>query len=187
MIMLDKARASIFIKIIAVVIAISFVLSLMPFVGGAAISEFFKSIFVSSEQPTQEQEIAKLKSVIKKEPKNVKAHVDLGNLYFDGQNYEKAIEYYDLALKLNPEDIDVMVDMGTSHFRLDDPDKALEVFRRAVAVDPEHAMAWYNMGVVFKEQGDTVNVQFAWSRYLELEPTGEQAEQVRQELTQLQQ
>ncbi len=187
MIMLDKARTSVFIKVGAVILAILFVLGLMPLFNPSAAAEFFQSLFVSSKQPTEEQEIAKLKSIIKDDPDNVEALIDLGNAYFDRQSYEKAIEYYDRALKLKPNDVDVIVDKGVAYFELEQYDKALEQFRQATGEKPDHAKAWYNMGVVFKRQGDNINLEFAWSRYLELEPTGDRADEVRQELAQIQQ
>ena len=75
--------------------------------------------------------------------------------------------------------------MGAAYFALGQNDKALETFKLATQLNPNHAMAWYNLGVVYKAKGDIANLKFAWSRFLAIQPTGEQADRVRKELSQL--
>jgi tetratricopeptide (TPR) repeat protein len=186
MIMLDKERASIWIKVGAIVVASAFIITLMPAVTGGDLGGFFDSIFKGSTGASEETEaqaqILKLKETVEANPKDVKSLVALGNLYYDSGKYQSAITYYQKSIEINPKDYDVLTDMGASYNALNQPDKALELFNQVTAEKPDHAMAWFNLGVVYRGKDDKANMKFAWDRFLALQPTGELADQVREEL-----
>lgn len=186
--MLDKRRASVFIKIGALILALIFIISFMPAglqsLKGGSISSFFKSLF-GGKRGEVEAEIERLERLVKTDPKNLSVLVQLGNSYYDIGRYAQAVKYYERALAIDPNNVDVRVDMGAAYYALGQQDKALEAFKTATQQNPNHAMAWYNMGVVYKAKGDIANLKFAWSRFLSIQPTGEQADRVRKELSQL--
>jgi len=186
MIMLDKERAGLWIKIGAIVIAASFIITLMPAVSGGDLGGFFKSFFQGTSGKSQDTEsqarIIELKDAITKDPKDVASLVELGNLYYDAGKYSSAITYYQKSLDLDAANYDVMTDMGAAYHATGQSDKALEIFKAVVVAKPDHAMAWFNQGVVYNSKNDTPNMRFAWERFLVLQPTGDLADQVRQEL-----
>lgn len=186
MIMLDKARASLWIKIGAVIIIFAFVLAYIPLASTGALGDFFRSIFQSgsSSQTGQAQaNIILLKEKLKKNSKDIKTLDALGNAYYDQQKFQEAIVYYQMSLALKPDDYSVMTDMGACYFALKQTDKALEIFKKVTSDKPDQVMAWYNLGIVYKSKNDTPNMRFAWERFLALQPTGQQADQVRQQLS----
>jgi tetratricopeptide (TPR) repeat protein len=65
-------------------------------------------------------------------------------------------------------------------------DEALEALRRALALDPASAPAWLLMGEVQLARGETAQARLAYHRYLELEPAGRDADDVRSVLERLQ-
>ena len=189
MIMLDKARTSIWIKIGASVLAFVFVVGIGGniFIAGAGgIGDLFKSMFQgtsgSSEDTQTQAAIIQLKQKLKDNPKDVKSLVDLGNAYYDSGKYQNAITNYQKSLDIDSKNYDVMTDMGAAYNSLGQADKALEIFKQVTAAKPDHAMAWLNQGVVYKAKNDTANMRFAWERFLAVQPTGAQADSVRAEL-----
>lgn len=184
MVLLDKRRTALWIKIGASLLALTFILSFIPALRDEGARDFFKSLFVAGGEPTQQQEILKLKQVLEKNPKDLASLIGLGNLYYDTGKPAEAITYYQRALDIDPKNVDVRVDMGTCYFELKDYDKAMEAFTTATEQKPDHATAWYNMGVVFRTKGDQVSTKYAWTRFLAVEPTGDRADQVRRELGQ---
>ena len=52
---------------------------------------------------------------------------------------------------------------------------------------PGHKNAWLNLGVVNRELGDRPGAVQAWQKYLELDPQGEHASRVKQEIESLKQ
>ena len=53
---------------------------------------------------------------LKSDPNNVKLLVNIGNIYYDAQQYPNAIEYYRQVLKLQPANTDVRSDMATAYW-----------------------------------------------------------------------
>jgi tetratricopeptide (TPR) repeat protein len=190
MIMLDKARASVWIKVGAIIIVLAFILAYLPSFSFGAIGDIFNSIFQSSgttATDTQTQaRILELKDKINKTPKAVSAkeYIELGNLYYDTQKYQNAITYYEKGIALDPKNYEAMTDLGASYYAIQQTDKALAIFQQVTAGKPDLAMAWFNMGIVYQAKNDTPNMKFAWERYLALQPTGAQADQVRSQLSQ---
>jgi tetratricopeptide (TPR) repeat protein len=103
----------------------------------------------------------------------------LGNLYYDGQAYPQAIEYYQKALTVQPDNADVRTDMGTAYWYTGDPDKAIANFEKALAIRPNHPGTLFNLGIV-KWQGkkDPKGAIVAWEKLLQTNPDYPQKDQV---------
>jgi cytochrome c-type biogenesis protein CcmH/NrfG len=81
-------------------------------------------------------------------PDNVDAWIQLGNIYFDRNQNDRAIGAYEKALALNPANADVWTDLGVMYRRKDLPKKAVAAFDKAIEVDQGHQTARFNKGVV---------------------------------------
>lgn len=84
------------------------------------------------------------------EPANVAAWTELGNLYFDTEQPEKAIAAYDKSLTLRPGEPDVLTDQGVMYRQIGKFDKALECFNKAIAKNPGHIIAQFNKSIVLE-------------------------------------
>lgn len=112
-----------------------------------------------------------LESETVQNPDNVQAWIQLGNLYFDSEAYDKAIRAYEKALELKPGNPDVLTDLGVMYRSAGHPDKAIHAFDRAIAADPNHETAHFNKGIVLmhdiKDQEQAVRI---WKNLLEINP-----------------
>jgi len=90
---------------------------------------------------------------LKTNPNNADVLIQLGNLYYDGQSFPQAIDYYEKALKLQPNNVDVRTDLGTSYWYLGDADKALATFQKSLAIRPNHPGTLFNVGIVEWQEG----------------------------------
>jgi cytochrome c-type biogenesis protein CcmH/NrfG len=105
--------------------------------------------------------------------------IKLGNAQFDRGAYQEAIEAYSEALTLDPRNADVLTDLGIAYRRTKRPEKAVESFRKAAEIDARHLNSRYNLGVVlFHDVDDREGAIRAWEAFLQIEPSGERAEQV---------
>ena len=130
--------------------------------------------------------IETLKEIVKKDPKNLPAWVELGNLYFDSDQPKEAIEAYGKYLAAKPENPDVRTDMGIMYRRLGEFDRALEEFRKAAQSDPKHVNSRYNIGIVLlHDKQDIKGAIKAWEEYLKVDPKSERAERVRAQMENL--
>ena len=110
-----------------------------------------------------QKQISMLQGILKEDPKNLKALVELGNLYFDAEQFDSAIQYYARALELEPKNPDVRTDMGIMYRRKEDPERALAEFKKAAQDDPKHVNSRYNMGVVLlHDKADIKGAIKAW-------------------------
>ena len=123
---------------------------------------------VSAEKGVQIFELEKRTS---ETPDDVTAWIDLGNLYFDTGNPEKAITAYHKALELNPNNADVMNDLGVMYRRAGQPKKAIEAFDNAMKIDPGHETVRFNKGIVLMHDlNDLEGTVQAWEELVKLNP-----------------
>ncbi len=128
-------------------------------------------------------QIQTLKEIVKKDPKNLAAWVELGNLYFDTNQPKEAIEAYSQYLVSKPDNPDVRTDMGTMYRKLGQFDKAVEEFRKAAQSDPKHANSRYNIGIVLlHDKEDIKGAIKAWEEYLKVDPNSEKAQRIKAQI-----
>jgi len=129
------------------------------------------------------QRIQAAKELVAKEPDNRRAWVQLGNDYYDSNQYPQAIEAYDKALALDPNDPNVLTDQGWMYRMLGWYDKAIENFKKASAIAPSHSQSVYNTWLVYRQDlQDLDGAKKAALRYLEIAPNGEKAADLRADL-----
>lgn len=131
-------------------------------------------------------EAARLEAAVRKDPQNTQALIALGNLYFDANQYPKAIEVYLRALAIDPKNPDVRTDLGIMYRAVSDYDHAVQQFREAARLSPTHKNSRFNLGVVLQhDKKDMDGAIAAWEDFLKVEPSGERAEMARAEVRQL--
>lgn len=127
-----------------------------------------------------QKNIQVLKDILKTEPDNRNAWVQLGNKFFDTNQLMNAIEAYDNALAIDRNDPNVLTDQGIMFRRIGWYQKALENFSEANQINPQHPQSLLNMGVVYNSDlGEKEKAKEAWLKYLEIDSTSSTAERVR--------
>ncbi len=116
---------------------------------------------------------------LKADPGNPEPLRDLGNLYYDAQQYPLAVDYYARALKARPADAAVRTDMGTAFWYMGNADRALEEFNKALTSVPNNPNTLFNLGLVkWKGKKDAAGAAAAWKKLLATDPAYEQKDQV---------
>lgn len=119
----------------------------------------------------QAQAIAGLEAEVEKNHANGETWTRLGNLYYDTNQYKKAIKAYTNAVTLLPANADILTDLGTMYRNDSQPEKALETFEKAIQTNPRHETARLNKGVVLLfDLGRTADALQAWQELLTLNP-----------------
>jgi len=136
---------------------------------------------LSDINPTElSLKIQTLKDILKKDPKNLSALVELGNLYFDNNQPKEAIEAYSQYLAIKPDNPYVRTDMGIMYRNVGDFDRAIEEFKKAALSDPKHLNSRYNIGIVLlHDKRDIQGAIKAWEEYLKVDPNSERAKRIR--------
>jgi cytochrome c-type biogenesis protein CcmH/NrfG len=130
-----------------------------------------------------EGKVQSLLTIIKSDPKNVGAHVQLANAYFDAERYADAIKWYEEALKLDPKNPDASTDLGVSYYYSGRTDEALKQFENSLKVNPKHAKTLFNKGIVLAfGKRDLQGATEAWQQVVQLAPGTPEAQAAQQGL-----
>ena len=87
------------------------------------------------------------------DPKAVAAHLNLGKLYHDGGELQKAEAHYRAAGEIDPEDPAPRFNLGVLMEDCKRPQEALGSYREAIKLDPSFADAHYNLALLFESLG----------------------------------
>jgi cytochrome c-type biogenesis protein CcmH/NrfG len=133
--------------------------------------------------PLDEAKVQALMTVIKNDPKNAGAAVQLANTYFDAERYTDAIKWYEESLRLDPKNPDASTDLGISYYYSGQTDRALQQFEASLAIDARHTKTMLNKGIVlaFGKQ-DLAGAEAAWKQVIELAPNSQEAQAARKGL-----
>jgi tetratricopeptide (TPR) repeat protein len=85
---------------------------------------------------------------LKSDPNNPELLANIGNVYYDAQQYPTAVDYYGRALKAKPSDAAVRTDLGTAYWFMGNADSALTEFNKALTYAPTNPNTLFNRGLV---------------------------------------
>ena len=133
--------------------------------------------------PLDEGRVQALNTILKSDPKNVNATIQLGNTYFDAERWDDAITWYERALEIDPKNADASTDLGVSYYYSNRPDQALTQFERSLAISPTHTKTLLNKGIVlaFGKQ-DLKSAAAEWQKVVELSPDSPEGQAARRAL-----
>lgn len=71
-----------------------------------------------------------------------------------GEEYNKAIASYRIAIKILPDNVEALYNLGVCYYALGLRDSALKIYDLALNISPEYANAANNAGVIYFERGN---------------------------------
>ena len=132
-------------------------------------------------QAALQQSVAPLLDAVNRNPGDFDSLVKLGDLYYDGQQFPNAIQYYERALVIHPENPDVRTDLGTAYWYTGNADKALAEMEISLKYKPGHPQTLFNLGwVKWQGKADAKGAVAAWQNLLKTNPDYPQKQQVEQ-------
>jgi len=118
---------------------------------------------------------------LKSDPNNPESLTNIGNVYYDAQQYPVAVDYYGRALKAKPSDASVRTDLATADWYMGNADEAIAEFDKALTYAPNNPNTLFNRGLV-KWQGkkDGAGAVADWEKLLATDPNYEAKDKVKQ-------
>ena len=92
------------------------------------------------------QQLASLKEAVSKNPNDVDALVQLGDMYMQAAKFPQAAEYLQRALAVR-DDAAVRMDLGICYKQTNQPEKALAEFQRSAAMAPDQWQPLFNEAI----------------------------------------
>ncbi len=116
------------------------------------------------------QMLTDLKNRVAKNPRDIAALVQLGNLYFDAQKFDQSAGYYKSALALDPTNPDVRNDEAAALHASGHDLEALSEVTRVIAERPTFPQALFNEGIILRSMGRRSDAVVAYRRFLQAAP-----------------
>ncbi len=117
------------------------------------------------------KEIEELKAKAAQNPQDAIVWTQLGNIYFDTDQYHLAIQAYEKSVKIDSHNPNVLTDLGIMYRRSGKPDQAITYLDKAIKADPKHEMSRLNKGIILmndlKRRDQALKV---WEDLLDINP-----------------
>lgn len=146
---------------------------------GAALAPQSQAAFEAGMRPMLEQ--------LKSDPNDAALLTEIGNRYYDRQDWGTAVQYYRRSLQVQPGNVNVRTDMGTAIWYGGDPWDAIQEYKTALTYKPDFDQALFNLGIVEwqGEHNDRAALK-SWQRLLRVHPDYSDRNKVEQYMQQVQ-
>ena len=101
----------------------------------------------------------------------------LGELNYDSENYDKAIEYYTRVLELEPEDSNTMNNLGLALVCKFKYSEAISFYQKALEIDSEDSITWDNLGLAYEYNNEYEKAKEAYQKALDLDSSDVEVKQ----------
>lgn len=130
-------------------------------------------------QKMADTQAAPLIEKLKGDPANAELLQNVGNIYYDAQQFPAAIGYYQRALKVEPANTSIRTDMATAYWYTGDADTAIVEFQKSLAYEPNKANTLFNLGIVeWQGKMEIDNAVATWQKLLDTNPNYEAKDKV---------
>ncbi len=158
------------------IIGIVLFLSLIVLIGSGVFDKKPTVSFVPVESGSGQinlqnlEKINQLEEIIKANPENHSAMLELANLQFDSGLFERAIIYYRQYLEVHPDNADARIDFGVCYYELREYDKAIKEMETALQYKADHQIGHFNLGIVNLAAGNSEKAKEWWQKTINIDP-----------------
>ena len=136
-------------------------------------AEFFARGVALEEDPRSQLEaIAAYRKVLDLEPTHAPAHINLGTLFYNRQDYTQAEAHYRKAVEVDPRYALAYFDLGNVLDETGRVQEAIKAYRTALALAPTYADAHYNLALAYEKIQSPRRALVHWRAYVKLDSSG---------------
>ncbi len=136
-------------------------------------AEFFnRGVALEDDPASHEQAIETYHKVLELDPNFAPAHINLGTLHYNAQDYEKAEFHYRKAIECDPRYALAYFDLGNVLDETGRIPEAIEAYKTALQLAPTYADAHYNIALAYERTRETRRALIHWRAYSKLDVTG---------------
>jgi tetratricopeptide (TPR) repeat protein len=133
---------------------------------------FSRGVALEEDPRNQMQAIATYERVLELDPQHAAAHINLGTLYYNRQDYKAAEEHYRKAIEIDPRYALAHFDLGNVLDETGRVADAIQTYLTALQLAPTYADAHYNLALAYEKIKEPRKALKHWQAYVKLDSTG---------------
>jgi tetratricopeptide (TPR) repeat protein len=137
-----------------------------------AASWFARGIALEEDPGTQPDAIAAYHQVLEIQPTHAAAHINLGTLYYNRQDFTLAEKHYRQAIEADPRYSLAYFDLGNVLDETGRVQEAIQTYKTALQLAPTYADAHYNLALAFEKIREPRKALKHWQSYVKLDTSG---------------
>jgi tetratricopeptide (TPR) repeat protein len=137
-----------------------------------AASWFARGIALEEDPATQPDAIAAYHQVLEIQPTHAAAHINLGTLYYNRQDFILAEKHYRQAIEADPRYSLAYFDLGNVLDETGRVQEAIQTYKTALQLAPTYADAHYNLALAFEKIREPRKALKHWQSYVKLDTSG---------------
>jgi DNA-binding transcriptional MerR regulator len=118
-------------------------------------------------------------AILELQPSHAPAAINLGTIFYNERDFERAEHYYRRATESDPEYALAFFDLGNVLDELQRLPEAIAAYERALGLVPQYADAHYNLALAYERRAEPRRALKHWTQYARLDPAGPWASHAR--------
>ena len=133
---------------------------------------FARGIALEEDPNTQPDAIAAYHQVLEIQPAHAAAHINLGTLYYNRQDFALAEKHYRQAIEADPRYSLAYFDLGNVLDETGRVQEAIVTYKTALQLAPTYADAHYNLALAYEKVREPRKALKHWQAYVKLDASG---------------
>jgi tetratricopeptide (TPR) repeat protein len=133
---------------------------------------FSRGVALEDDPRNHPQAIAVYERVLEMDSQHAAAHINLGTLHYNRQDYKAAEEHYRSALTIDPRYALAHFDLGNVLDETGRVSEAIQTYLTAIQLAPAYADAHYNLALAYDKIKEPRKALRHWQAYIKLDSTG---------------
>jgi len=133
---------------------------------------FGRGIALEEDPNTQSEAIAAYQKVLELEPTHAAAHINLGTLFYNRQEFGLAERHYRHAIEADPRYALAYFDLGNVLDETGRVQEAVQTYKTALQLAPTYADAHYNLALAYEKIREPRKALKHWQAYIRLDTSG---------------
>jgi tetratricopeptide (TPR) repeat protein len=133
---------------------------------------FSRGVGLEEDPRNQLQAIAVYERVLELDPQHAAAHINLGTLFYNRQDYNAAEDHYRKAILIDPRYALAYFDLGNVLDETGRVGDAIQTYLTALQLAPTYADAHYNLALAYEKMKEPRKALKHWQAYIKLDATG---------------
>ena len=137
-----------------------------------AIDLFARGVALEENATTQLEAIVVYEKVLELDPAHAAAHINLGTIYYNRQEYTRAEKHYRKAIEVDPRYALAYFDLGNVLDETGRVPEAISAYKTALLLAPTYADAHYNLALAYEKIREPRRALPHWRAYVRLDNAG---------------